>query len=553
MVRSQRQVDPPKPLPEPPSTFLAQDYGWPALLALCAAVATWATVAPDLGGPGVTCDELYHVAYGKRLVCALSQQGLGFFRPESLRAHFNWEPDGPPVHPPLGNLILGVVHRLFDPRPDDPQVVVIPGARFASGWALGLLVLIVGWSTVRTAGRLAGNVAAASVVLVPRVFGHAHLAALDMWTAALCVGAVLSAAEVAARPARWWHWVLAGGVGGLACLTRLHGMLVAPPVIAWLVWRLRQRALWPALVWSMSGLAVLCLGWPWLWLAPVKHLALYLGSGTARQPVHVFYAGHVWNDVDTPWHYPLVMFLAVLPLGLLVLGALGIWARVQQRSDEPRLVLALGTAGFVLGVFCWPGTPVYDGVRLFLLVFPLWAMAVGLGAKWLVERGHWAFVPRPWRAVAVGTLVALQGTGLWAYQPAWLSHYSLLVGGLAGGERLGLEVTYWGDAVPEWLLAEGARRAAGGRLLFAPNLAPFHAPAVGLSSPSLSQHQVAVVGWEQGWNVPPAGCRYAILFQRKADLAQVPAEWLRAPVVAQYAQQGVWLARLIELPAAEPE
>ena len=30
-------------------------------------------------------------------------------------------------------------------------------------------------------------------------------------------------------------------------------------------------------------------------------------------------------------------------------------------------------------VFSWPGTPVYDGVRLFLMVFPVWAIAAGLG------------------------------------------------------------------------------------------------------------------------------------------------------------------------------
>ena len=42
---------------------------------------------------------------------------------------------------------------------------------------------------------------------------------------------------------------------------------------------------------------------------------------------------------------------------------------------------------FVLLVFSLPGTPVYDGVRLFLMVFPLWAVWVGIGAGWLVSRG----------------------------------------------------------------------------------------------------------------------------------------------------------------------
>ena len=41
---------------------------------------------------------------------------------------------------------------------------------------------------------------------------------------------------------------------------------------------------------------------------------------------------------------------------------------------------------FVLLIFSLPGTPVYDGVRLFLMVFPLWAVWVGIGAGWLVSR-----------------------------------------------------------------------------------------------------------------------------------------------------------------------
>ncbi len=44
-------------------------------------------------------------------------------------------------------------------------------------------------------------------------------------------------------------------------------------------------------------------------------------------------------------------------------------------------------------------------------------------------------------------LVIGQGYGVVTIHPFGLSYYNLLVGGLPGAERLGLELTYWGDAV----------------------------------------------------------------------------------------------------------
>jgi len=69
----------------------------PVLIAVAATMATVATLAPEGGGPGVTCDEGYHVATGKRLVMALRQQGLGFFKPANVAENFYWPPGGMPV------------------------------------------------------------------------------------------------------------------------------------------------------------------------------------------------------------------------------------------------------------------------------------------------------------------------------------------------------------------------------------------------------------------------------------------------------------------------
>ena len=67
-------------------------------------------------GPGVTCDEPYHVYQGKQLVTALRQQGLAFFLPANIDRNFDWHAGGPPVQAPLGYWILGWTHYALRSR-----------------------------------------------------------------------------------------------------------------------------------------------------------------------------------------------------------------------------------------------------------------------------------------------------------------------------------------------------------------------------------------------------------------------------------------------------
>lgn len=152
-------------------------------------------------------------------------------------------------------------------------------------------------------------------------------------------------------------------------------------------------------------------------------------------------------------------------------------------------------------------------------------------------------------APAILAFVALQGIGLVIYHPCHLSYYSLLAGGLAGAERLGFEVTYWGDTVREPMLAEAARLLPGKPVLFAPNLAPFQAPAINVTSPALRQAGTSLIGWDSSSPEEGKQCRYAVVYNRRADLPG--AEWIlqQGRVVAEYSRQGVWLARLIDLAA----
>ncbi len=240
----------------------------------------------------------------------------------------------------------------------------------------------------------------------------------------------------------------AGASWGLALLTKIQAWFLPPVVLAWALVRLgRSRALAATSAWAATGLSLFVIGWPWLWYDTADRLKGYLGTGVHRVAIRVLYFGQVYADRDVPWHYPWFYFAATVPVGLHALGLVGLARGWRDRRADPFPLLLAGAIALFLVVFS-TRVPVYDGERLFLVVFPLWAILIGRGfaAVWSRAVGR-----RGLRVALVGVLLA-QGYGVVALHPFGLSYYNALVGGLPGAERLGLELTYWGDAVDPVLL-----------------------------------------------------------------------------------------------------
>ncbi|MBX9788179.1 MAG: hypothetical protein K2Y37_04630 [Pirellulales bacterium] len=531
---------------------------------------TLATLGPTANGPGLTVDEFYDAAAGKRLVCSWRTAGWQFFEREQIEQAYG----ALTLHPPLGRWIVGWVHHVVDAYPGDSSFVWLPGARAASAVALAVLVGMVG----STAALLcpgeqrtwAAGGGAAATALMPRLFAEGHLVSLDLFEALFffaAVAALLLAARATApkngapkngdatlisksiskRAASPFWFAVAGVVWGLALATKISGLLLLPAAGVWLVWRFRRKGLALVALWALAGYVVLFVLWPWLWFAPLERTAKFLLTATERATLHTFYWGEVWDDRAVPWHYPWIITSVTVPIGLLALavcGAVGGWRDATQRPAVQLVLLAVAS---VLLTFSMPGVPVYDGERLFLMDYPLIALLAGIGltvvlrTRWLAERT--AVV----KGAALGGLLALQGLGVVAYHPFQLSYYNSLVGGLRGAERLGFEVTYWGDTVDHAIAETAAGRAAGGAVFLAPHLAPFQAQGVEIVNPAFETHGAHVVGWPGEAQQGPRP-RYLLVYHRRADVV-VPEELLaRARLLAENRRQGVWLARLYELP-----
>ena len=313
-------------------------------------------------------------------------------------------------------------------------------------------------------------------------------------------------------------------------------------MVLWAVWHWRGRAVVPLLIWSLAGLAVFFVGWPWLWFDPLGHFVEYFRRTTLRSTLYVWYLGERFADVHTPWHYPFVLFFTTIPVGLLVWGFCGVGGRDDQKRRHLRdgkFQLILAAALFPLIVFAVPGMAVYDGARLFLVSFPLWSIAIGRG---MVMTWRW-FQNRTGGKIATAVFAGiflLQSYGLWVMSPCYLSYYNLLIGGLPGAGRLGMEIDYWGESLTRDFRDEAIKTVPQNSTVHVtPVLHPLQLLFLESQHPELRQRGIRLEPC-----IPERAneAKYLLVFRREADLApQIRKLITPAVPQAEVSRQGIRL------------
>jgi 4-amino-4-deoxy-L-arabinose transferase-like glycosyltransferase len=489
-----------------------------------------------IGDPGITIDEPLDVRPGRTYVSTLRLRGLGFFDRAVVDGVFRDNAE----HPPLGRWLLGIASTLGQPfemalgGSRDPVDLYIRSGRMAPALAFGLLVGMIALEAGQRYGRVAGVSGGVSLAIMPRMFAHAHLAALDTFIACFWTLALLSAVRAIEGRRLGLGMTLAGLAWGLALLMKIHAWFLPPIILACCLSRLKPgRAVLAWSIWATSGLALFFAGWPWLWYDPVGRLLAYVGTGVERVSIQVLYFGKVYADRDVPWHYPWFYLVATVPVGLLALGGWGLFRGWKDRRvDRFPMLLAGSIAVFPL-VFS-TRVAVYDGERLFLVAFPLLAILIGRGFAWL-----WNLAGR-WGRIALVVLLIGQSYGLVAFHPFGLSYYNLLVGGLPGAERLGLELAYWSDSVDRPLLRRLAAEAKpGATAALAPTLAPDQGKIA--SSRDLIRRRLVL-------DDEDAASRddWLVLYRRSAYWKEPVRSFLEeGEIVEIHTRQGVWLSALV--------
>jgi hypothetical protein len=355
-------------------------------------------------------------------------------------------------HPPLSGLLVAAGESIA-PHWLDPLT------RFRLG-PIGLFGLAAGVLFYRLRRDynlwIVGFVAVAVLLTMPRMFAHAHFATLDGPLTACWL--LAWAAFAPAR--RGWLWTpLFGFALGLTLAAKFTGWLAPLPFVAWTILYRDRGGLRALVVGLPVALAVFMALNPPLWSAPLAGLRTFFELNLNRGANHGLnittqFFGRMYDlDHPLPFFNTLVWtFIVISPMSLM-LGCVGIVASLRRwRTDPISMLIVLQWATLVL-VRAMPWAPPHDGIRLFLPSFAFFAAMAGVGAgralyrETLLRDDKDKIVAQGWAKVAIMIALVASTIDAISYFPHGLSYYNRLIGGLRGAYALGMEPTYYWDAL----------------------------------------------------------------------------------------------------------
>ncbi len=362
------------------------------------------------------------------------------------------EPHG---HPPFYAL-LGLIGDFAAPSWQE-----LPRARLGPMLLFSLTAGAIFSFLAARSGYWPAVLASGSWVLQPNLFGHGHYATYDAVLSSLWVLSIIAfiwsvdpASERLWPGSRWLAIVTFGAILGCAAGTKLTGWFLPLPFLAWVIlYRSRQGFLTLAAGAVIAAIVAFMLLPPW-WNEPVVGLFRFLDSNLNRGKsilINIQFLGrtYVTPKQSLPCYNTLVWTAMVTPVGFLALAALGVWSAVRGWRRESIGVLLAGHWLFLMLLRAMPHVPGHDGVRLFLPAFGVLALLGGLGARVLLG---WS---SRWAKLLIAAALVEGAASIAVMMPVPLSYFSPLVGGLPGAARLGMEPTYYWDALsPEarhWL------------------------------------------------------------------------------------------------------
>jgi 4-amino-4-deoxy-L-arabinose transferase-like glycosyltransferase len=371
-------------------------------------------------------------------------------------------------HPPLSKYAIALTIQLFT-----PSLGFLYAARVAGVAALAALLAAVYLFVRALRGRMEALLAVAFLFVMPRVFANSLFAVQDSLTTLLWFAA--AALFYLAMENRKLAWV-AGLAAGLAMATKINGLMLPLVLWPWGLYFHRKRAL-PAIIWSAILMPVVFFAlWPFLWVAPIINTGKYFGEKFAfvvslyrlfgvdlttegdaasrmmiRSSVWVRYFKTLYPN-GPPWHYAVVMTVITTPVTVVAAAAGGAVRWFRERSERAFIAFLAWNVAFWLILFSCGLSKPYDGVRLFLCVFPFVAILAALGAAWAWRSLAALGAPRWAATAALAVYVALSSVGLLRYGAFGQSYYNCCVGGLAGADKIGFDVTFWGETIDAEML-----------------------------------------------------------------------------------------------------
>ncbi|MBI5747767.1 MAG: glycosyltransferase family 39 protein [Nitrospinae bacterium] len=432
-------------------------------IALLVSVTTFILLFLTIDDMGPTWDELYlnpvaaksFAEWIKNSVNGFLSGDFSYFcRKENIDIYFR---DGLHYHPPFGRILHALSYLIFNGIFEEFEALRMSPMIMFSILA-GLLYL----SIAKFYDRKSGIFAVISLITMPRVFGHAHLFALDtpimfMWF--LTVYCFMKGLE-----SRVWS-PFAVIAWGLAMDTKAQGYLIFIPVIIfsismWFGSSDIQKTGIKRNIFFMIFISpiVVYLANPWLWHYTFENFSTFstaMKSHAKDIGVTTYYLGTVYHPSKVPWHYPYVMTFVTTPPITLILSIIGgLFTAFSLQPSAFRLGLFfLINALAAVSMLALPFAPKYDGVRLILSAFPFIAGLSGIGFYYLHKlidekvtvKGFSVFSKLLAFSLFMIILLFPSIKDLLMIRPYYLAYYNSFTGGVRGARDSGFETTYWGD------------------------------------------------------------------------------------------------------------
>jgi len=431
-------------------------------ISLVLAFVTLVVIVATLPDAGITWDEPLYIKASRGYMTWLGLLKRGILQrdlsePLSDATIVRWWVQDPTLelHPPLGKFLSGLTWATLRGILGD-----ISAHRFSNAVLFSILVAMIFWMVASAYDTASGIFAALSLLLMPRMFFHAHLANIDTTVAITWFAAVYLFWKYESRSG-WLPVVTIGLAFGLALGTKMNAILM--PVV-WGIWVLLFRRNWRSLLKlgaiTAIGGSVFVAMWPWLYHDTANRLLYYVLMASRFKDRPQFYLGQTWPHV--PWHYPFVITLAVVPLVITVMYLLGAFQVVRGRGkiglkhDKPSCEMGwlLLLNALVPLLFAATGLQAaYSGERHFIPAYPYLACLAGIGFGSVLDvvstachRFHERVHPGAARLIGgfgLSLLLVPPLLSVVRIHPYQLSYYSEWVGGLPGATRLGMETTFW--------------------------------------------------------------------------------------------------------------
>jgi hypothetical protein len=302
-----------------------------------------------------------------------------------------------------------------------------------------------------------------SILFIPRLFAHIQIAHYD---SPLISAWLLSWACFPAALKSLCGSAVFGCCIGLTAGSKFAGCGVLLPPFLWLAIRLIANRLtmtksrfdccftdW-AKRFAVAVLSALFIFWIFnssLWFHPITGIGHFIDQNTHRTLNISILFFNTFYDLyhSLPWYNTIVWTAITVPVGLLILFLTGCVVIVRDAGKRWAGLWIFLNMTVLLLMRALPGTPVHDGVRLFVPAMAFLAMIAAVGAAAAMKRKKTAEKPVV-RLLPVFSCYVIYATclfNLFWYAPQWLSFYNLAIGGLPGAVRAGMEPTYYWDGL----------------------------------------------------------------------------------------------------------